>query len=436
MTRALNRLSELKVRKAKPAGKSSRLLCDGGGLYLQISRGVDDNIRRSWIFRFQRSGQPVRDMGLGSLQDVGLAEARELASENRKLVKNGFDPIVERDARKAKNVAASKKVITFKEAAEAYIQQHRAGWKNPVHAAQWPSSLEAYAYPTLARMSVADVETAHIMQVLKPIWKDKVQTATKVRGRIEAILGWATASGYRKDKSGHDRPNPARWRGHLDKLLAAPEKIKPTIHQKALPYDEVPGFMVTLRSRSGIASLALEFLVLTGVRTVDVRKATWDDIDRKNRVWSIPKFSKTGREHRVPLSDRALAVLDKVKAIVRDIGGGVGRSKFVFPNDVTGAALSENAMLAVINRMGFKEKTSAHGFRSSFRDWAGERTNFPRELAEMSIGHTVGSKVERAYARGDALAKRVAIMKAWADFCSKPPAKRTGNVTPIHAQVP
>jgi integrase len=402
---------------------------DGGNLYLQVTDGANGRCR-SWIFRYQLKGsQRRRDMGLGSLDDVMLVDARETARKYRLLVRDGIDPITDRAARVAKNLAASTAVMTFQQAAETYITQHRAGWKNPVHAAQWPSSLEAYAYPTLARMSVSDIETAHVMQVLKPIWKDKVQTATKVRGRIEAILGWATASGYRKDDSGHDRPNPARWRGHLDKLLAAPEMIKPTIHQKALPYDEVPAFAAELRKRKGVAALALEFTILTAVRTSDVLTARWQDIDRADRMWVIPQMSKTHKEHRVPLSTAAFAVLDKIETMTRGIGGVVGQSEFVFPNDVSGDALSENAMLSVINRMGRKGAMTTHGCRSSFRDWALEQTNFPWELAEISLGHKVGTKTERANARGKAVAKRVAIMQSWANFIAKP--KASGKVIPM-----
>jgi integrase len=430
MTRSVERLSARKCSTVKPKHRRALMLCDGGGLYLQVSIGPNATVRRSWIFRYQRPGQPVRDMGLGSFHDVGLADARDLARQNRKLVKDGLDPIVQRDARIAKNIANSASVITFKDAAETFIRQHRSTWKNIAHARQWPQTLQDYAYPTLARMSVADVETAHVMKVLNPIWQDKVETAKRLRGRIEQILGWATASGYRKDQHGHDRPNPARWRGHLDKLLAAPTKVREVKHQAALPYDDMADFMVKLRARNGVGSLALEFLILTCVRTADVRRGQWDQIDRAAKVWVIPKFSKTGREHRVPLCRQALAVLDKVRGITKAIEGRVAQSEFIFPNDRTGKALSENALLAVIERAGLKGKVTSHGFRSSFRDWAREQTNFPRELSEMSLGHMVGSKVERAYARGDALQKRFRIIQAWADFCGQPVVDR-GEVVPM-----
>jgi integrase len=426
------RIERLQVRQLKT--KKAGLLSDGGCLYLRTYEGKDGRLTRGWIFRYQLPGRKPRDMGLKSLDFVGLAEARELAKKLRQQVALGFDPIVERDAANAKKIAADATVITFKQAAETYINQHRTGWKNVVHAKQWPSSLETYVYPTLGKMSVADIETAHIMRVLSPIWHDKVDTAKRVRGRIEAILGWATASGYRKDQHGHDRPNPARWRGHLDKLLAAPSKVREVKHQAALAYGDVSAFMTALRERNGIASLALEFAILTCVRTADVRMAKWEDINRAERMWTIPKLSKTGREHRVPLTDATLAVLEKIQKIARDIGGKVGQSEFIFANDTTGKALSENAMLAVLSRMGRKGTATTHGFRSSFRTWAQERTNFPWELAEMSLGHKVGTKVERSYARGDALKKRFAIMQAWANYIGEPITEAGGKVLTFAAK--
>jgi integrase len=417
MARGIKEKLNVSKLKTKKPGRYS----DGGNLYLEVSRGRNGSIRRSWLFRFKLPGRPERDMGLGGLDDIGMARAREFATSYREMVKTGLDPIVERDAAMAKKIAAAASIITFKEAAQTYIAQHRPGWKNVVHSKQWPSTLETYVYPTLGRMSVADIETAHVMKVLTPIWHNKVDTAKRVRGRVEAILGWATASGYRKDENGHDRPNPARWRGHLDKLLAAPSRVRQVEHQKALPYADMPRFTAALHERNGgIGSLALEFAIVTLVRTADVRNAKWEDIDRAARMWVIPKFSKTHREHRVALSDAALAVLDKAQQIARDIGGKVAQSECIFANDVSGKALSENAMLAVLKRMGHKGNATTHGFRSSFRTWAQERTNFPWELAEMSLGHKVGNEVQRAYARGDMLRKRFAIMQAWANFCNAP----------------
>ena len=439
MARELARLNDKKVRTAKPKGKTKRgenkgrprdtvMLCDGGGLYLQVTLGQDKNVRRSWIFRYQRKDGPVRDMGLGSLNDIGLAEAREIARKCRNVVREGRDPIRERDAEIARNLAASAVVMTFDEAADTYIAQHRSGWKNPSHAAQWPTSLKTYASPILGKMSVADIDTPHVLKVLNPIWHEKPDTAKRVRGRIESVLGWATVQGFRKDDNGHDKPNPARWRGHLDTSLTAPGKVRKVKHQAAIAYEEMPTFMAELRARNGIAALALEFAILTAVRTSDVLDARRTHINHGEGRWEIPEFSKTGRPHRVPLSDAALAVIEKVKKITGDIGGDIGKSEFLFPNDGTGAALSSNAMLAVLDRMGRKGAMTTHGCRATFRTWAQEKTSFPYEVAEMSLGHKVGTEVERAYARGDALKKRYAIMEAWGKFCARPPRRDRDNI--------
>lgn len=393
---------------------------DGGCLYLQVSIGKRGNRRRSWIFRYALPGRKTRDMGLGSLNDVTLKEAREIAREYRNLVKDGIDPINHRNARIAKNLAASAAVITFDQAAEKYLRQHAARWKNTAYATQIPNSLKTYVSPVIGRLSVADITTAHVMKVLEPIWHEKPETANRVRGRIEAILGWATVSGYRTGE------NCARWRGHLDNLLTARHKVRAVKHQPALPYAKMPAFMAELRARNGMAALALEFAILSGVRTADVRNAKHADVDRSTQTWVIPEFSKTAREHRVPLSTAALAVFDKARDIAKGIGGKVGASGLAFPNDVSGDRLSENALLAVLRRMGRKGAMTTHGCRASFRTWAQEQTNFPWEVAEMALGHKVGTKVERAYARGDALKKRYAIMQQWANFLAGP--SKSGKV--------
>jgi integrase len=437
MARELARLSERRARTAVPKGRITRglnkgkprdslLLCDGGGLYLQVTLGDDGNVRRSWIFRYQRpQHDKKRDMGLGSLNDVGLAEARERARKKRLILAEGKDPIRERDAEIARNLAASTTVMTFDKATETYIAQHRSGWKNPTHAAQWPASLKTYASPVIGKMSVADIDTPHVLKVLTPIWTTKPDTAKRVRGRIENILGWATVAGYRKDGQGHDKPNPARWRGHLATSLAA-GKVRAVKHQASVPHGEMPQFMIELRERQGMAALALEFAILTCVRVSDVLNVKYTDINFCESRWDIQHFSKTGARHRVPLSDAALAVIDKARKIAGDIDGAVGASEFLFPNDVTGGGLHRNALLAVLKRMGRKGVATAHGFRASFRTWAQERTNFPWELCELVLGHKVGDQVERAYARGDALKKRIAIMQQWANFLARP--IKTGKV--------
>ncbi len=417
MARGINRLPA-SFKSLKPG-----LHCDGGNLYLQVSLGADDNRRRSWIFRYALKGSKARDMGLGSVHDISLSEARETAREYRKLVKQGIDPIDRRNCEVAKNLAARVAVMTFDQAAEIYIRQHQAGWKNAVHAAQWESTLRTYASPIIGRMSVAEIDTPHVMKVIEPIWLEKPETASRLRGRIESVLGWATVSGYRKGE------NPARWRDHLDNLLPARSKVRAVKHQTALPYADMPAFLADLRARQGMAALALEFAILTCVRTADVLNARHADIDHTAAMWIIPALSKTGREHRVPLSTAALAVFDKARTMVQEIGAKVVRSEYAFPNDITGARLSVNAMLAVLDRMGRKRAATTHGFRSTFRTWAQEQTSFPWELAEMSLGHKVGTKVERAYARGDAFQKRIAIMTAWANFCDRP--QQGGKVVPM-----
>lgn len=338
--------------------KTPGLHGDGGNLYLQVSVGPAGNLRRSWIFRYELKGRKPRDMGLGSINDVTLAEARETARQYRKLVKEGIDPIAERDARVAKNLAATATALSFDQAGESYMRQHRAGW-TPDHAAQWVSSLKSHVSPIIGKLSVADITTAHVMKVLEPLWRERTETGVRVRGRLEAVLGWATVSGYRTGD------NPARWRGHLDNLLAARSKVRAVRHHPALPYVEMPAFLQELRARRGMAALALEFAVLTCVRSADVFNAKHADIDRTSRTWTIPAFSKTGVPHRVPLSTAAFAAYDKARKIVAEIGGKVARSEFAFPNDVTGARLSQNAMLHVLTRMGRGGVVTTHGCRAS-----------------------------------------------------------------------
>jgi integrase len=381
---------------------------DGGGLYLQIK-----NVRsKSWIFRFERGGR-VRDMGLGSCATITLVEAREIAREQRKLLLEGLDPIEERNARIAKNLAGTAATVTFDAAVQAYLRQHHAGW-TPRHARQWMSTLTTYASPTIGRVPVRDVTTAHVMRVLEPIWRTKTETAARVRGRIEQVLDWAKVSGFRSDE------NPARWRGHLDNLLAARNKVRTVRHFSALPYGEMPGFVQELRARKGMAALALEFCILTAVRSHDARLCRHEVIDPVNRVWTIKAFSKTHREHKVPLSLQALAVVDRARKLATEIGGNVGRSAYAFPNDVSGDRLSSNAMLRVLARMNRKGMMTAHGARASFRTWAMEASSFPWELAELSLGHKVGTVVERSYMRGSAFKRRISIMQAWSDYLDRP----------------
>ena len=293
--------------------------------------------------------------------------------------------------------------MTFKEAAENYITAHEKGWKNAKHGAQWSSTLKTYAYPIIGSIGVAEVETAHVMRILEPIWATKTETASRVRGRIESVLDWATVRGYRKGD------NPARWRGHIEHLLAARNNIAPVEHHAALPFNEIGAFMIDLRQRSGFGTWALEFSILTAARSGEVRGAKWAEIDLDGKVWTIPAARmKAKREHRIPLSDDALALLVTIPR--------VDGTDLVFPS-TKGTELSDATLTATIKRMG--ANVTAHGFRSTFRDWAGETTAYPREVIEHALAHQLKDKAEAAYARGSLFDKRRRLMEDWAKFCKK-----------------
>ena len=420
---ALNKLTIGDLKSQQPG-----LLSDGGNLYLQISRGKDDNVRRSWIFRYQlpghvsRTGKPIaRDMGLGSLESIGLARARLLAADYRELIATGVDPIEHRTAQQVL-VASTVAVPTFDEVAKSYIQAHRPGWRNPKHADQWVNTLATYASPVIGKLPVNRVDTDLVMKVIEPIWNEKTDTAKRVRGRIEAVLNYATVRKFRQGD------NPARWTGYLSELLARPSRLAPVEHHPALPFSEIGAFMKALREREGLSALALEFTILTCSRTAETLGATWDEIDLDDKLWIIPGDRiKAGKEHRVPLSPQALTVLRKAREITRAIGGKVAKSKLVFPNDRTGKQMSSNALLAVLDRMSH-DGITVHGFRSTFRDWVGEETNFPNDLAELALAHRLPDKVEAAYRRGSMFNKRVKLATAWADFCGKPSIAKEGKV--------
>jgi integrase len=384
MAREVERLSALAVKRAKQRG----MYHDGGGLYLQIAA----NGSRSWIFRYGAQGR--NHFGLGPLHTVTLAEARERARKCRQQLLDGVDPIAERRLREAAARAEAAKSITFADAAKTYIEAHHAAWKNRKNKQQWLNTLATYAFPVLGRLPVAAVDTGLILRVLQPIWHEKSETASRVRMRIERILGWATVQGYRSGD------NPARWQNHLDHLLPAQGKIAPVQHHAALPYVEVPAFIAELAGRNGGAAEALEFLILTAARTGEVIGATWGEFDLKAKTWTIPaKRMKANREHRVPLSRRALEILR-----------GMPRTGArVFP-------ISNMAMLQLLKRMDRGDIT-AHGFRSSFRDWAAETHHAERDVVEMALAHAVQDKTEAAYRRGDMLAKRRVLLEDWARFC-------------------
>ena len=391
-------LTALKVAKATKPGRYG----DGHGLYLQVTkRGV-----KSWLLRYERGGRE-RWMGLGPLHTIALTDARELARQARQLLLSGEDPLDAREAKRASQAAEAARAITFDAATRQYFDAHERKWRNAKHRAQFLSTLEAYAFPKIGDLPVADIDLGRVLSVLEPIWHGKTETASRVRSRIEAVLDWATVRGYRRGE------NPARWRGQLQHVLPARGQIAKPEHHPALPYPELSQFLATLREREGIAAKALEFAILTAGRTGEVIGATWDEIDFAAKIWTIrADRMKAGREHRVPLSDRALELLE---ALPREDGNDL---VFIGPR---AGGLSNMAMAAVLERMNRTDIT-VHGFRSTFRDWAAERTNYANHVVEMALAHTVGNKVEAAYRRGDLFDKRRRLMAEWSRYCITPPA--------------
>ena len=387
---------------------------DGGNLYLFV-RGDS----RGWVFRFVAPDGKRRNMGLGSQYAISLAEARKQAALLREQVKHPTapsDPLAARQDLRTAQKLAKRKHMTFKSCALAYIEAHQAEWKNQKHVKQWSSTLATYAYPVFGDLPVGVVDDALVLKVLSPIWGTKTETATRLRGRIESILDWATFNKFREGE------NPARWRGHLDNSLAKPNKIAKVTHHAALPYPEIRPLMVELRKREGLGARALEFAILTAARSGEVRGAKWEEIDLQAKLWTVPADRmKAGKEHRVPLSDAAVKLL---KALPR-----VDEGVLVFPSSKEGKPLSDMSLTAVLRRMGRGDLT-AHGFRSTFRDWAAEATNYPRDLAEMALAHSIGDKVEAAYRRGDMLTKRFRMMNEWAKYCATVRGA-TADVVPI-----
>lgn len=384
---------------------------DPPGLYLLVHGGG-----RSWILRYSLNGRR-RDFGLGSYIDLSLAEARQKAKDARKLVLEGIDPIEAKKAKRAADRAASASSMTFRQCVTGYIDSHGDGWKNAKHRAQWQSTLETYAGPVMGDLNVAMIELPHVLKVLEPIWKEKTETASRLRGRIESVLAWATVRGYRSGD------NPARWKGHLDQLLPKPSKVAKVEHHAALPFAEIGAFMADLRKHAGTSARALEFAILTAARSGEVRGATWAEIDMDAAVWTIPEGRmKAGKEHRIPLSAPAIELL---KALPRMVG-----TDLVFPGAKEGKPLSDMALTAVLRRMKRGDLT-AHGFRSTFRDWAGEQTAYPREVIEHALAHQLKDKAEAAYARGTLFDKRRRLMQAWADYCDK--IITAGEVLPLRS---
>lgn len=382
------------------------------GLHLRVVKGS-----RAWVLRVSvgtrvnSQGKRVphrRDLGLGPYPEVTLAEAREKARAIRRKVRDGIDPIAERKKAKALALLEAAKDQTFQQCAEAYIEANRAGWRNAKHVQQWQNTLATYAFPKIGRLPVAAIDTGLVLSVLQqdtgagPLWLAKTETASRLRGRMESVLDWAAFRGYRTGE------NPARWKGHLEHELPARSKVAKVQHHKALPYAKIGAFMAELRRCEGTGARALEFAILTAARSGEVRGATWGEIDLAGRLWTIPAGRmKAGREHRVPLSAGAVALLE---ALPRFEG-----STYVFPAH-RGGQLSDMALTAVLRRMGRGDITQ-HGFRSTFRDWAGETTAYPREVCEHALAHRLADGVEAAYQRGDLLTKRARLMADWGRYC-------------------
>jgi integrase len=410
MGRAIHKLTTRQVETIAKPGRHS----DGGGLYLVVSKEG----RRKWVFISIRNGKR-QDMGLGSAAKgaVSLAKAREAAALAREAVAAGRDPIAARRAA-ARDGA---RLPTFGQVADELVTSLTPEWRNEKHRAQWAMTLTKYAAP-LRDIPVDRVATDDVLRALKPLWTTRPETASRLRGRIERVLDAAKALGHRSGE------NPALWRGHLANLLPRRQKLTRG-HHAAMPYGEVPAFVGRLREREALAALALEFTIVTAARSGETYGARWSEIDLDSRVWTVPAARmKGGREHRVPLTERAIEIVDEV-AKLRSTGVPDG---LVFPGRRPGRPLSVMAMEMLLRRMG-QDGVTVHGFRSSFRDWAGECTSFPREIAEAALAHVVGDQTERAYRRGDALEKRRGLMEAWASFCE--PQQQVGDVVPARLAV-
>ena len=412
MPKKAKELSALAVSKLKTEGRYA--VGGADGLHLRIA-----GASRAWVLRLavgtrtDAKGNTVvhrRDIGLGSYPEVSLAEAREKARELRKQVRDGIDPIEERKVTKVRAALEAAKSKTFEECANAYIEANRAGWKNEKHVQQWQNTLATYAFPKIGQLPVAAIDTGLVLSVLQQetgedkaqLWHAKTETASRLRGRLESILDWAAFRGYREGE------NPARWKSHLEHELPARSKVQKIEHHAALPYAELGAFMVELRKREGLSARALEFAILCASRSGEVRGATWAEIDLPGRIWTVPaERMKAGKEHRVPLSDEAVKLLEALPRIVGN--------DYVFPAP-RGGQLSDMALTAVLRRME-RGGLTQHGFRSTFRDWAGETTAYPREVCEHALAHKLADGVEAAYQRGDLLAKRARLMADWARYC-------------------
>lgn len=414
LARGIHRLTDRAIR----AAKAPAMMHDGGGLYLQITKGAPlasgepGPDRHSWLLRYTAPNGKKRDMGLGTLDALSLADARKEADRWRALARAGGDPIEQRRLERLAKAAEADKGVSFKQAAERYVTAQASGWRSEKHRKLWEASLELHAHPKIGKLPVALVNVDAVLSVLEPIWSTKPETAARVRQRMEAVLDWADARGLREGE------NPARW-ARLQHTLPKRVDVKPVQHRPALPYADLPGFMTQLRQADGVSALALRFTILTAARTTEALAAPWDEFDLGEALWTIPaERMKMKRDHRVPLSRQTVELL-------RDLRNAHPRSKVVFPGLGTGRSLSTNAMLAALDRLKkpdgkpWGDVITVHGFRSTFKDWAADCTAFPREVAEAALAHVVADKTEAAYRRGDALEKRRRLMQAWADYADK-----------------
>lgn len=384
---------------------------DGGGLYLQVQKRKDGSTARSWVVRYRSEEGRMREMGLGTFDLVPLANARDKAIDARRSAANGADPIDERQARRAQLRAVHTPLMTFKQCAKIYIDAHKGSWKNESHREQWSATLKKYAYPVFGEKPVREIDQAGVFAVLDPIWSTKTETASRLRGRIEAILDWAKVRGYREGE------NPARWKGHMAKAFPARTKIQPIQHHPALPYKELPDFMANLLAIESIGAKAFAFCILNVTRTSETLLAERTEFDVDECIWIIPaQRMKARKEHRIPLSDAAMKLFKAVSQLSDP------DFKYLFESTKkAGEPLSNMTFLTMLKRMERQDLT-AHGFRSTFRDWAAETTSYPREVAELALAHAIGDKVEAAYRRGDLLEKRRSLMNDWATFAlSKTP---------------
>lgn len=410
MARQINKLSDRTVKAKKEQGRYN----DGNGLYLQVSKSGS----KSWLFRYMLDNKS-KEMGLGSIRTVPLGVARTEALECKKLLREGIDPIKERKERLARAKTANIDVLTFERCAEAYLEAHSASWKSVRHEKIWRSSLKRFAYPIIGNLPVNTIERGHIMQVLDPIWRVKTETAKRLRGRLENILDWATVQEFRKGE------NPARWRGHLDKLLPKPSELYKVKHFAALPYQEINSFMDKLRERDAQSALALRLIILTATRSGEVRKAVWSEFDLDKGIWVIPaERMKADKEHTIPLCKEAISIIQQLPRLAG--------CDYLFTSPKSGNPLSDVVFKQLMKRMGVSDITT-HGFRSTFRDWAAEQTSFPREVIENALAHQLKDKAEAAYFRSNLLDKRRELMNKWGDY-TKLPSTQDGKIIHLTRQ--